>query len=175
MGKLIALIRLGRPHFLVGGFLMFGLGAAIAARTGHPIDRQRYLLGQLAVTALQWMTHYANDYFDLDADRANTTPTRFSGGSRVLPDRLLAPRTALIAAGFLAACGGAATIALVPAGAMVVATLAVMGVIAWEYSAPPLRLCAAGAGEAATALVVTILVPWLGFALPETPRPASAR
>jgi 1,4-dihydroxy-2-naphthoate octaprenyltransferase len=38
-------------------------------------------------------------------------------------------------------------------------------VLAWEYSAPPLRLCASGLGELDTAIVVTGLVPWLGFAL----------
>jgi len=40
-----------------------------------------------------------------------------------------------------------------------------MAVLAWEYSAPPLRLCAAGLGELDTATVVTALVPALGFVL----------
>ena len=47
------------------------------------------------MTAAQLMTHYANDYFDLEADRANRTPTRWSGGSRVLPAGVLPPRVAL--------------------------------------------------------------------------------
>ena len=47
------------------------------------------------MTAAQLMTHYANDYFDLEADRANRTPTRWSGGSRVLPDGVLPPGVAL--------------------------------------------------------------------------------
>src|SRR4029079_16191639 len=38
-------------------------------------------------------------------------------------------------------------------------------VLAWEYSAPPLRLCATGLGELDTAVVVTGLVPLLGFYL----------
>jgi hypothetical protein len=41
------------------------------------------------------MTHYSNDYFDLAADRANFTPTRWSGGSRVLVQTTLPPRWAL--------------------------------------------------------------------------------
>jgi 1,4-dihydroxy-2-naphthoate octaprenyltransferase len=36
-------------------------------------------------------------------------------------------------------------------------------VLAWGYSAPPLRLCARGLGEITTAVVVAVLVPWLGF------------
>jgi 1,4-dihydroxy-2-naphthoate octaprenyltransferase len=44
-------------------------------------------------------------------------------------------------------------------------TLALVLMLAWEYSAPPLRLCAVGLGELTTAIVVTVLVPWLGFYL----------
>ena len=86
MSAILAFIKLGRPLFLGGGFILFALGAAIAHACGHVIDTGRYVLGQAAVTAFQLMTHYANDYFDYDADVANLTPTKWSGGSRVLPD-----------------------------------------------------------------------------------------
>ena len=166
MGRLIAFIRLGRPHFLGGGFLLFGVGAAIAAHTGHAIDVGRYVLGQLAVTAFQLMTHYANDYFDYEADIANTTPTRWSGGSRVLAGGELPRRVALVAAIVLAVLGVTASIALaLDAPPYTLPTLIAMLVLAWEYSAPPLRLCASGFGELDTAIVVTGLVPWLGFYL----------
>ncbi len=82
---LVAFVRLGRPQFLVGGFVLYGLGAALAKAGGAPFDRALYAWGQVVVTLTQLMTHYANDYFDLEADRANLTPTRWSGGSRVLP------------------------------------------------------------------------------------------
>ena len=36
--KLLAFIRLGRPLFLGGGFILYGLGALIAAVHGHAID-----------------------------------------------------------------------------------------------------------------------------------------
>jgi 1,4-dihydroxy-2-naphthoate polyprenyltransferase len=162
--RLRALIRLGRPLFLAGGFLMFGLGAAIAHLAGHAIDARRYVLGQVAVTAFQLMTHYANEYFDYDADRANVTPTAWSGGSRVLADGLLPRHVALVAALVLAAAGGAVSLALADS-TRTEATLVAIGVLAWEYSAPPLRLCAAGLGELDTAVVVCLLVPGLGFVL----------
>ena len=158
---LVAFVKLGRPQFLVGGFINYGLGAAVARLCGHAIDVRRYVLGQAAVTAFQLMTHYANDYFDLDADRANTTPTRFSGGSRVLPGGQLPHGIALVAALVLAAIG----VVLIGAIGEHVPLLLAMGVLAWAYSAPPLRLCARGLGELDTALVVTGLVPWLGFAM----------
>jgi 1,4-dihydroxy-2-naphthoate octaprenyltransferase len=113
------------------------------------------------------MSHYANDYFDLDADRANATPTRWSGGSRVLVAGTLAPATALVAAIVLGAIGlvAAAALARMAPSRFVLPTCVVMAALAWGYSAPPLRLCARGLGEATTALVVTVLVPWLGFDL----------
>ncbi|HEU0032672.1 MAG TPA: prenyltransferase [Kofleriaceae bacterium] len=162
----VAFIRLGRPLFLGGGFLVYALGAAIAAHHGHAIDVGQYLLGQLVVTSFQLMTHYANDYFDYEADRANQTPTRWSGGSRVLASDELPRHVALVAALVLAAIGLVATIVLATrSGSWTAPTCAAMLILAWEYSAPPLRLCATGAGELDTAIVVTVLVPWLGFYL----------
>lgn len=167
MQRWIAFVRLGRPHFLVGGFLLYGLGAAVAASAGHSIDTVRYGLGQAVVSAFQLMTHYANDYFDFETDVANTTPTRWSGGSRVLPAAELPRRAALVAAVGLAALGAGLGIALLltGAGGWTAPTVLAAFVLAWGYSAPPLRLCARGAGEVTTALVVTGLVPWLGFSL----------
>src|ERR1700759_4213254 len=114
MRRLIAFIRLGRPQFLVGGFVLFGLGAALAAAGGAPLDRWRYAWGQIVVTLTQLMTHYANDYFDLEADRANLTPTRWSGGSRVLPGGARAPVVALRAASTLLVAAPGATLVLGP-------------------------------------------------------------
>jgi 1,4-dihydroxy-2-naphthoate octaprenyltransferase len=167
MSGVVAFIKLGRPLFLGGGFILYALGAAVAAAAGHPIDVTRYVLGQAAVTAFQLMTHYANDYFDYDADVANHTPTKWSGGSRVLPDGQLPRSVALVTALVLAAIGIALTLAIGAAGAgsWATPTLALVLVLAWGYSAPPLRLCARGLGELDTALVVTVLVPWLGFYL----------
>ena len=166
MKTLIAFIRLGRPLFLGGGFVLYALGAMIAAVSGHAIDPCRYALGQGAVTAFQLMTHYANDYFDYDADLANTTPTRWSGGSRMLLTGEIPRSAALIAALVLAAIGIAISVLLVRDGGMyLLPTLIAIVVLAWTYSAPPVRLCARGAGEITTAIVVTGLVPWLAFSV----------
>lgn len=162
----IAFVRLGRPLFLGGGFLMFALGAALARWQGLLINGRRYVLGQLVVTLFQLMTHYANDYFDYEADRANTTPTRWSGGSRVLAGDELPRSVALAAALVLAVLGIIAAVILsldAPRATPII--IAVIAILAWEYSAPPLRLCATGFGELTTAIVVTMLVPGLGYYL----------
>jgi 1,4-dihydroxy-2-naphthoate polyprenyltransferase len=163
--KLAAFIKLGRPRFLLGGFVFHALGAAVAAHRGTSFDAVRFVVGQLVVTATQLGTHYANDYFDLAVDRANRTPTRWSGGSRVLPDGLLAPGVALKAAVILYGTAVGFAIALVvslPALPMLGPLAAAMIGLAWGYSAPPLRLSSRGLGELATAAVVTLFVPCWG-------------
>ena len=36
--RVLAFIRLGRPLFLGGGFILYALGALVARRHGHAID-----------------------------------------------------------------------------------------------------------------------------------------
>ena len=173
----LAFIRLGRPLFLVGGFALYGLGAAAAAwararATGDngawSIEWTRFAWGQVAITATQLMTHYCNDYFDLAADRANLTPTRWSGGSRVLPAGELPPWAALVGALALAlmAIAAAVGLAIAPGAApLTLPLLIAIVVLAWEYSAPPLRLHSTGLGELDVALVVSCLTPVVGYYL----------
>jgi len=163
-----AFVKLGRPVFLLGGFVLYGVGAAWAHHGRGALDGATYLWGQATITAAQLMTHYANDYFDLEADRANATPTRWSGGSRVLVQSALPPWVALGAAvvlGLVALALGLVAAARAPAPATSVAELLAIIVLAWAYSAPPARLVGRGAGELATALVVTVLTPLWGFHL----------
>jgi 1,4-dihydroxy-2-naphthoate octaprenyltransferase len=165
-GRLRAFVRLGRPIFLLGGFALYAVGAAVAAFVGHPIDEARYLWGQLAVTATQLMVHYSNDYFDLEADLANPTPTEWSGGSRVLPKGELPRWVALAAALFLGAVALTATIVLevvLSGGRAATVVLLAALVLSWEYSSPPLRLHSRGVGEVTAMIIVTLFVPLVGF------------
>jgi 1,4-dihydroxy-2-naphthoate polyprenyltransferase len=162
----VAFVKLGRPKFLVGGLLLYALGSALAAVAGVPTNWKRYVLGQAFVSTAQLMTHYANDFFDLEADLANSTPTRWSGGSRILPSGQLRPVVAFRAALVLAVCALflALLLAVRASDAVLVFPLALLIIsLSWAYSAPPLRLLSRGLGEATTALVVTFLTPLLGF------------
>lgn len=153
-----AFVRLSRPHFLLGGGLLFALGA-VAAPALDPIG---YFLGQLMVSAAQITAHYVNEYADLEADRRVVHRTLFSGGSGVLAGGLLRPAVALRAAWVSSAIALVAALALVgrsPAAA-------VLGVVAlaisWSYSMPPVRLLGTGWGETATSLLVAGAVPLVG-------------
>ena len=167
IADLIALLRLARPLFLVGGFVFYGLGLAIARYEGLPLDVPALLWGQLAVTAAQLMTHYANDYFDLAADRANATPTRWSGGSRVLAEGLLPPQAGLWAA---VVAGGVALGAIgmvwaVRPGVWASGLLLLATALAWFYSAPPAQLHSRGLGELTVALIVPVLTPLVAYTI----------
>ncbi len=166
--RVLAFVKLGRPQFLVGGLLLYGLGCAVARVAGASINWQRYIGGQVIITTTQLMTHYANDFFDLEADRANSTPTRWSGGSRVLPSGVLGPRVAWTAALVLGSCalGSSWFVASHVTDAPLVLPLSLLIIaLSWAYSAPPLRLLSRGLGELTTALVVTLLTPLLGYYL----------
>jgi 1,4-dihydroxy-2-naphthoate octaprenyltransferase len=164
--SLYALIRLGRPLFLFGGIVFHALGVAIARYQGFPLNVAALVWGQAAITATQLMTHYSNEYFDLAADRANPSPTRWSGGSRVLPDGLLPPWAALAGALTCAAIALAAVLALglfIQPSPWTIALPVLALLLAWGYSAPPLRLHSRGAGELTVALIVPTLTPLVGY------------
>ncbi len=161
-------IRLSRPLFLLGGVLLYALGAAIAAYLGRPIDATLYLVGQVLVTLLQLMTRYLNEYFDSEADQENSSRTWLSGGSGAIGPEGLPKKVALYAAVItLALATTISTAALVtgafPLLAWPVLLLSFSG--AFFYSAPPLRLATSGYGEIIAALVVAGLTPAFAYAL----------
>ncbi len=168
LSKLVAFVRLSRPLFLLGGLVVYALGAFIARYEGAHLDAGRYWMGQLFVTALQLMTHYLNEFWDVEADRLNQARTPFSGGSGVLGSGRLARDTAFTAAVVCLAVASAAAIWLiVEHGASPVAWV-VMALIfagAYFYSSPPLRLAGTGFGELTASVVVAGLVPALGHLL----------
>jgi 1,4-dihydroxy-2-naphthoate octaprenyltransferase len=158
--RVAAFARLARPTFLAGSFVSVGLGTAIAAFAFHGVvDWQMWLAAQLTVTSGQLMTHFANEYFDRHADRY-TTPTAFSGGSGVLAGGFLGPRVALRTALVWAMLTLVGIAWLDVSGQQTAAWLAVaIAILAWTYSAPPVRLLARGFGEIETALIVAVLAP----------------
>lgn len=161
--RLQAFIRLGRPKFLVYSALLYGLGALAAVYEGRTFELRAYLHGQILVWCVHLMTHYCNEYFDFAADVANTAPTPWTGGSRVLVERLLPPEVSLGAAFVLLFIAFALLLKLPVSGARWIA-LSMIG-LAWFYTAPPLRFNYRGMGEIVVATVLNGLVPMLSFYL----------
>jgi 1,4-dihydroxy-2-naphthoate octaprenyltransferase len=149
------LLRATRAPFLTATFAPVLLGLAVAARAGF-FDAPTALLTVIAAAFVQMGLNVANDVFDTlqGADDANLTPTRFSGGSRVLQDRLLSMRRmAGLSLGcyVVAALLGLALLALRPSVELVV--ISTVGLfISLAYTMPPLKLAYRGLGEIATAV-----------------------
>jgi 1,4-dihydroxy-2-naphthoate polyprenyltransferase len=161
--RISGFIRLARLRFLLYNVLPVGLGVAVAAYEGYPISLTWYAVAQLFAWVVHLMTHYCNEYFDLEADRANVYFTPWTGGSRALVDGLVAPITSL-STSFLLWTGGVLLIAVMPtthARVIGAVTLA----LAWFYTAPPLKLNYRGLGELTVAAILNGLWPVLAAVL----------
>jgi 1,4-dihydroxy-2-naphthoate polyprenyltransferase len=164
--KMWMFVKLTRPIFLLGGVFLYGLGVAVAAQFGMPIDPWKYLLGQAMVTFIQLTAQYANEYYDVECDRLNTVNrTWFSGGSGVLSAGSISILTARQAMRF-SALAGILTIILVAVQVPLAGAMGLLGLLgAWFYSSPPISLMSTGWGELIASFVVALLVPLTGFAL----------
>lgn len=163
----MAWIRLGRPRFLVAGFLLFGLGALLA-RPWTAWAWEPYAWGQAFVTATQAMVHYRNDLQDRETDARNAYRTAWSGGSGELAAGLVSTQAAAWTArtlGLVAVLVGVLAMVRLRLALDTAALLAATFLLAHAYSAPPWRLQARGWGPLVTATVVAVLVPLLGSRL----------
>ena len=129
------------------------LGSIAAWYDGSGFMWMRFWLALFGAVSIHAATNLSNDYFDyiFGCDTANPTPTPFSGGSRVIPEGLLAPKKILYASLVAFALGGAIGLYLnYLSGKNVLLILGIIGVsLAFFYTAKPLRIGYTGFGELA--------------------------
>ena len=117
---------------------------------------QRLLLTLVGAVCIHAGTNLANDYFDHRAgcDEANPTPTRFSGGSRVIQDGQITPNKILCASLLFFGLGSAIGLYLnYICGGNVILILGAIGVfLGFFYSARPLKIGYGSFGELATGI-----------------------
>jgi 1,4-dihydroxy-2-naphthoate polyprenyltransferase len=164
--RLKLIIRLVRPHFILGAALLYALGAGVARYLGSTIDWGLYLSGQAWITAIQLGTHLLNEYYDAQADRENPNRTLFSGGSDSLGPGKLQRETAFWAAILCFFIAASLSVLLLRAigfdgGFTLLMVLIFLG--AFFYSVPPVRLVSTGYGEFTTSFLVANLVPAVAF------------
>jgi 1,4-dihydroxy-2-naphthoate octaprenyltransferase len=148
-------LRTTRAPFLTATLVPVILGVAVAANEGA-WSLWLAFLTFLGGAFVHLGLNISNDVFDTlsGADAANTTPTQFSGGSRVVHYGLVRLRTlGLLSAVFYLAGIGIGLYLAVERGFWPLLWIGVAGVaISLAYTAPPLRLVHRGVGEIAVAL-----------------------
>jgi 1,4-dihydroxy-2-naphthoate octaprenyltransferase len=162
-----AWIQASRPLAQVNIALPLLFGELIAFVECARLDLGLLVLAHLFGIFDQLFIVYANDLADEEGDRLHTSPSAFSGGSRVLPEGKL-DRRALGRGAIVAALAGlavmiVAAVAMDRPAAPLFWGVAVM--LLWAYSYPPLRLSYRGAGELAQGIGVGVVLPLLGFYL----------
>jgi 1,4-dihydroxy-2-naphthoate octaprenyltransferase len=165
---ILLFIRMSRPLFLLGGFLLYSLGAGIARYLGAQIDWGTYFLGQAVVTTLQLSAQYLNEYFDAPADQVNKNRTMFSGGSGAVGPGKISRNTVLLSAATALTVFAAFTVLLISREVFsptIVLLLVVSFLGAFFYSTPPISLERTGYGELTTSFLVANLVPTFAFIL----------
>ena len=159
---------LSRPLFLVGGVLVYALGAGIARYLGTPIDWGLYVLGQIFVTTMQLSAQYLNEYYDSPADRDNPNRTPFSGGSGAIGEGKLSRETVMWVSLTTLTILASVTVVLInvaPVSPLLISIVVLAFLGSFFYSVPPVRLAYTGYGELTTSILVANLVPIFAFVL----------
>jgi 1,4-dihydroxy-2-naphthoate octaprenyltransferase len=153
MGALV--LRTTRLPFLSATIVPVLLGILIAARNGA-FDPLTAVLTLIGASCVQLGLNVANDVFDTaqGADDANVTPTKYSGGSRVIQYGLVSfRRMASLATIFYVAAGVIGLLLLALRGSPALLLIGVVGfVVSLGYTAPPLKFVYRGLGEIAVAI-----------------------
>lgn len=161
-------LHLSRPHFLLGGALLFGLGATIATYLGKSIDWSLYILGQLLVTSTQWMAQAMYIFFNGSRDHNITFQSLFGADRTALEPEHFPYAVALISTVVTLTTSAtlAAILLVVKNISLVTWAFVLMGFIAaFFYSTPPVRLITSGFGEIIATIVIASFVPIISFTL----------
>ena len=139
IGSLV--LRTTRLPFLSATIVPVLLGIVIAARQGS-FDLLTAVLTVIGAAFVQLAINVSNDVFDSTqgADDANVTPTKYSGGSRVIQYGLVSFRRMVgLATAFYLAAGAIGLLLLVLRGSPALLAIGVVGfIVGLGYTAPPL-------------------------------------
>ena len=132
-----------RAPFFTATIVPVLLGTAVAWNVERKFNLFYFLLTLFSVLLVHMGTNLANDYFDHKTgnDEINKNPTPFSGGSRVIQDKLLPASSILKASLFSFGIGSLLGLYLVFKLGYIVLLLGAIGVfLGFFYTATPLKL-----------------------------------
>lgn len=149
-----AWMRVLGPPFIALTVVLTALGTAIAFSEGY-FNLVLFLSVMLAAFCIHFGASCLNDYFDHlgGSDNVNVAVTPYSGGSRVIQENLLKPRTLLRASIYLFSVGAIIGVLLSILRGWPILILGMIGMfLAVGYVEPHINLCAKGLGEIAVFL-----------------------
>lgn len=159
---MLRLLRVIRPHIVVGGFLGYIAGAFYALNTGGSINLSGFIAGYLVVFFMDLSTHFNNDYFDIDVDR--NAPFKPFGNRNIFLEHPELMRSSLIASITSTAISLILAALLVKSTSWdIVAVALLFNLLGWLYSAPPVRLHSRRLGEITIAIGTGFCVPAIGY------------
>lgn len=154
-------IRAMRLPFLTGSLVPVLLAAGQAYHAGF-FRGTELLMVLIGVGSLHLAANLINDYFDAQgSDRINLHPTPFSGGSRVIQERLIDTERILMMALFFFTLALLIGLVVIWIGHPYVAFVGLLGLVAGLfYSADPLKFMSRGLGEITIFLAFGPLITW---------------
>lgn len=161
---LLNIIKLGRPQFIVGGFLLFCVGALLAVLFNAEFILSKFIFGYAILFTAHLSVHYSNDYFDADADQY-ITPTPISGGSGILvenPELKIFSKWFAVVLICISVSLAIIYIFKYAYNAWFFLFVLFGNLLGWFYSAPPIKLNYHRLGEIAT-VIVGIILPGMGY------------
>ena len=149
--KLQTWILAMRAPFFTGSIVPLLLGMAIAFYETASIDLWLGFMTLIAGVAIQAGTNLINDYFDQKADNINENFSQFTGGSRMIQNEIISPRSILTAAILSFVVGIAFTILILiqTQGYLLVVFMLIAVLLGIFYTAFPISLSYRGLGELA--------------------------
>lgn len=145
-----------RAPFFTATIIPVTLGSVIAWYDTSAFLWMKFALAMIGALLIHTGTNLTNDYFDhlTGCDEANLNPTPFSGGSRVIQEKLIAPKKILYVAlsSFFAGAAIGLYLNYVCRG-NVILILGITGIfLGFFYSAKPLQIGYGSFGELAVGI-----------------------
>ena len=157
------LLRVIRPHIVIGGALGYTLGVFFPSINSR-FDLRLSFLGYLTIFFIDLSTHYSNDLYDAERDKeANWKP--FGSRNVLIKTPEIAPwvfRTAMLCSLLSLMLASFLVIQFNISGILLILTI-VGNVLGWGYSHPYTQLKAKGLGEIAIALGTGFIIPAIGY------------
>lgn len=175
------IIILGRPHILIGNLLLYIMGAMLAILFNADFVLNKFILGYSILFTAHLGVHYSNDYFDVEVDRHNPSNMISKGRGLLVENPNLRELSRVLAISLAILSLILAAIFTIIYNYTILYFLFFLfgNLLAWFYTAPPVKLVYRRMGEVANiiALIIflgagyftlmgTLNLPFIIFAVP---------